>query len=73
MIKLMDRILPMRLEGRKKAGVKRLAFMCSVKRKAKNYNLMFSCKLNRVWFKVGTMTIKQEEGTGRRNGTFGKK
>ena len=57
----MDRILPMRLEGTKKAGVKRLAFMCTVKRKAKNYNLMFSCKLNRVWFKVGDMTIKQEE------------
>ena len=34
-MKLIDRILPMRLEGMKKASVKRLVFMCSVKRKAK--------------------------------------
>ncbi len=61
LIELMDRILPIRLEGTKKGGIQGLAFMCGVGREAKYHYSVFPCKLNRIGFEMRTMPVKYKK------------
>ena len=61
LIKVMDSLSPMNLEGTKQAAVEWLCFMSRVGREAQNDNIVLFCKFDGLWLVMGAVPIKEEE------------